>query len=161
MLRRPPEILITPGKPQSADRSPNSRLILSGVKTILDEVHAVLDSKRRSHLITAVDRLVLWRGIPAPCPLRYRPATGAGRRFVGGFTAHHNGTDWHYEQRPVTILKSTQQKQYKLTVETLPQVDDGGEKDALWQKLAALLAGVVRETAPLWCLAITAARWKK
>lgn len=62
MLRRPPEILIT--TPESLNlllSSKNNRLILSGVETvILDEIHAVLDSKRGTHLITAVDRL-------APC----------------------------------------------------------------------------------------------
>ncbi|NLM45180.1 MAG: DEAD/DEAH box helicase, partial [Firmicutes bacterium] len=60
MLRRPPEVLIT--TPESLNlilTSKNSRTMLTGVKTvILDEIHAVLGSKRSTHLITAVDRLV-------------------------------------------------------------------------------------------------------
>jgi ATP-dependent Lhr-like helicase len=64
MLRSPPEILIT--TPESLNlilSSPNGRLMLDGVATvILDEIHAVAGSKRGTHLVTAVDRLVRLSG---------------------------------------------------------------------------------------------------
>ncbi|MCP4346770.1 MAG: DEAD/DEAH box helicase, partial [Desulfobacterales bacterium] len=57
MLNRPPEILIT--TPESLNllvSSKNSRLMLTGIATvILDEIHAVVGTKRGTHLITAVD----------------------------------------------------------------------------------------------------------
>jgi ATP-dependent Lhr-like helicase len=60
MLRRPPEILIT--TPESLNlllSSPRARGALSGLRTvILDEIHAVASTKRGTHLITAVERLV-------------------------------------------------------------------------------------------------------
>lgn len=60
MLRRPPEILIT--TPESLNlllSSPRAREALTGLRTvILDEIHAVASSKRGTHLVTAVERLV-------------------------------------------------------------------------------------------------------
>ena len=60
MIRRPPEILIT--TPESLNlllSSKSGRSMLTGIATvILDEIHAVVDGKRGTHLITAVDRLV-------------------------------------------------------------------------------------------------------
>jgi superfamily II DNA/RNA helicase len=60
MQVHPPEILIT--TPESLNlilSSARARLMLGGVATvILDEIHAVADTKRGTHLITAVDRLV-------------------------------------------------------------------------------------------------------
>src|SRR6186997_875877 len=64
MLRRPPEILIT--TPESLNlllTSTAGREMLGAVSTvILDEVHAVAGTKRGTHLITAVDRLVRLAG---------------------------------------------------------------------------------------------------
>ena len=64
MLRRPPEILIT--TPESLNillSSRNGRGLLGGITTvIMDEIHAVVGTKRGTHLITAVDRLVLLSG---------------------------------------------------------------------------------------------------
>ncbi len=60
MLREPPEILIT--TPESLNillTSKSGAGLLEHLETvILDEIHAVAGSKRGTHLITAVDRLV-------------------------------------------------------------------------------------------------------
>jgi ATP-dependent Lhr-like helicase len=60
MLRKPPEILIT--TPESLNiliSSKNGRQMLTGIcSVILDEIHAVAGSKRGTHLMTAVERLV-------------------------------------------------------------------------------------------------------
>jgi len=59
MQRHPPEILIT--TPESLNlllSSVSGRGMLQGIRmVILDEIHAVLDSKRGTHLSTAVERL--------------------------------------------------------------------------------------------------------
>ena len=64
MLRRAPEILIT--TPESLNlmlSSKKARLILTTLTTvILDEIHAIADNKRGTHLISAVDRLVSLSG---------------------------------------------------------------------------------------------------
>ncbi|GBF33635.1 hypothetical protein DCCM_2741 [Desulfocucumis palustris] len=151
MLRRPPEILIT--TPESLNLllgSKNSRAILSGVETvILDEIHAILDSKRGTHLITAVDRLVPLAGefqrIALSATVRPRETVA---EFVGGFEAVQAGEDYRYLKRPVVILKSAVKKHYNLTVEAIER-DNGGEEetepDAVWQALAAALTRVIRE----------------
>lgn len=60
MLRHPPEILIT--TPESLNlmlSSKRARLVLTTIKcVILDEIHALASTKRGTHLITAVERLV-------------------------------------------------------------------------------------------------------
>ncbi|WP_347490266.1 DEAD/DEAH box helicase [Desulfoscipio sp. XC116] len=150
MLRRPPEILIT--TPESLNlllSSKNNRLILNGVETvILDEIHAVLDSKRGTHLITAVDRLVPLAGEFQRIALSatVRPLEPVAE-FVGGLRVRQAGEDYRYEKRPVVILQSIVKKQYNLTVDAIKQINDGaeGEQDALWQALAAALTKVIRE----------------
>lgn len=151
MLRRPPEILIT--TPESLNlllSSKNNRLILSGVETvILDEIHAVLDSKRGTHLITAVDRLVPLAGEFQRIALSatVRPLEPVAQ-FVGGLEAYQSGEDYRYQKRPVVILRSSAQKHYHLTVDAIEQNHDrveGVEPDALWQTLAAVLTKVIRE----------------
>ena len=88
MVRHPPEILIT--TPESLNLLLNSaggRLMLKRLSTvILDEIHAVLGSKRGVYLMTAVDRLV------PLCGEFQRVALSAtiksldlAARFTGGF----------------------------------------------------------------------------
>ena len=59
MARKPPEILVT--TPESLNlllSSPRSRGMLSGVRTvILDEIHAVAQTKRGAHLALTLERL--------------------------------------------------------------------------------------------------------
>src|SRR5574341_102999 len=64
MIRRPPELLITTPEPLNLLLTSRSgRSMLDGIATvILDEIHAVVGSKRGTHLITAVERLVLLSG---------------------------------------------------------------------------------------------------
>lgn len=148
MLRRPPEILIT--TPESLNlllSSKNNRLILGGVETvILDEIHAVLDSKRGTHLITAVDRLVPLAGEFQRIALSatVRPLEPVAV-FVGGLKVRLDGEDFRYQKRPVVILRSTVKKHYNLTVVAVEQNNDGVEQDAIWQTLAVALTKVIRD----------------
>src|SRR5205823_4758395 len=120
MLRRPPEILIT--TPESLNlllTSSAGREMLGGVATvILDEVHAVAGTKRGTHLITAVDRLVRLAGefqrVALSATVRPLPRIA---RFVGGYVRSGRGEAASFRARAVRILESTTEKRYEMTVE--------------------------------------------
>ena len=130
MLRRPPEILIT--TPESLNlllTSSAGREMLGGVSTvILDEVHAVAGTKRGTHLITAVDRLVRLSGefqrVALSATVRPLPRIA---RFVGGRVRHGHGETASYRPRPVTVLECASTKVYEMSVELpAPLPEDGG-----------------------------------
>lgn len=123
MARRPPEILIT--TPESLNillSSKSGRAGLTGIASvILDEIHAIAGTKRGTHLITAVERLVPLSGEFQRIALSatVRPVeTVAG--FVGGFIQHGSGAGCGYEARPVTIIRAGGGRQYRLSV-TFPE----------------------------------------
>jgi len=130
MLRRPPEILIT--TPESLNlliSSPRARENLRSLRTvILDEIHAIAADKRGTHLITAVDRLVLLSGefqrIALSATVKpvtriagwvggYRLLREQGAPTGGGETARAEPV---YRKREVAILQSTSCKQLELGV---------------------------------------------
>ncbi len=94
MLRRPPEILIT--TPESLNillSSRSGQAMLLGIATvILDEIHAVVGTKRGTHLITAVERLVRLSGEFQRIALSatVKPLSTVAE-FVGGF---HDAGRW-------------------------------------------------------------------
>ena len=125
MLRNPPEILIT--TPESLNlllSSPNSRLMLDGVATvILDEIHAVAGSKRGTHLVTAVDRLVRLAGDFQRVALSatVKPLSAIAD-LVGGFVMEPAaaGGEPVYRKRPVEVVHRPMTKVYELRVEYPP-----------------------------------------
>ncbi len=130
MLRHPPEVLIT--TPESLNlllSSPSGRGVLGGVATvILDEVHAVAGSKRGTHLITGVDRLVRLAGefqrVALSATVRPLPRIA---RFIGGWVRHGHGETAGFSPRPVTVLECASSKVYEMTVELpAPLPVDGG-----------------------------------
>ncbi|MCK4906112.1 MAG: DEAD/DEAH box helicase [Spirochaetes bacterium] len=109
MFRKPPEILIiTPESLNILLTSKNNRLMLTGIETvILDEIHSVAESKRGTHLITAVDRLILL------CGEFQRIALSATVRpllviadFIGGYSMAGSTSELVYKKRPVSIIES-------------------------------------------------------
>ncbi|MHB8844841.1 MAG: DEAD/DEAH box helicase [Nitrospirota bacterium] len=119
MVRKPPEILIT--TPESLNlllSSRSGRTLLTGVATvILDEIHAVVGSKRGTHLITAVDRLVPLSGEFQRIALSATVSPpGRVAEFVGGFRLLGKGADIRYEKRYITVIQSRQAKSYELKV---------------------------------------------
>jgi len=128
MLRNPPEILIT--TPESLNliiSSPNSRLMLDGVAAvILDEIHAVAGSKRGTHLVTAVDRLVRLSGEFQRIALSatVKPLSAVAD-LVGGFLLERPERSAHsqlaaepvYRKRQVQIVHCPMTKTYELRVE--------------------------------------------
>ena len=119
MLRIPPEILIT--TPESLNillTSPRGKSLFTGLRTvILDEVHAVAGSKRGTHLITAVDRLVELSGEFQRLALSatVKPLAEIAR-FVGGYRLGYEGGEAVYSPRTVAIVQSPQDKLYDLRV---------------------------------------------
>jgi len=123
MLRNPPEILIT--TPESLNlilSSPNSRLMLDGVATvILDEIHAVAASKRGTHLVTAVDRLVRLAGDFQRIALSatVKPLSAVAD-LVGGLVMEapsSAGAERVYRKRTVQIVHRPMTKVYELRIE--------------------------------------------
>ena len=124
MLRNPPEILIT--TPESLNlilSSPNSRLMLDGVAAvILDEIHAVAGSKRGTHLVTAVDRLVRLSGEFQRIALSatVKPLSVIAD-LVGGFTVAEPRSPANeepvYRKRQVQVVHCSMTKTYELRVE--------------------------------------------
>ena len=104
---------------------------------ILDEIHAVADSKRGTHLITAVERLVPLSGEFQRIALSatVRPLETVAE-FVGGFI-ELNGV---YRRRPVALIRGERSKRFSLTV-SAPEETDHGE--ALWPTLARRFGEII------------------
>jgi ATP-dependent Lhr-like helicase len=142
MLRHPPEILIT--TPESLNLILSSlggrNMIGNGIETvILDEIHAVLSSKRGTHLMTAVERLV------PLCGEFQRIALSATVRpmekvagFVGGYEVIRGSGDAAYRKRSVSLVQAVDAKQYEVRVCAPPGMDGVRDPDAWW-------GGLVRE----------------
>ncbi|MCU0580261.1 MAG: DEAD/DEAH box helicase, partial [Desulfobacterota bacterium] len=147
MQRRPPEILIT--TPESLNlllSSRSGRELLTGIATvILDEIHAVIGSKRGTHLITAVDRLVRLSGefqrLALSATVKPLPVVAA---FVGGSLLEGAGPDRHYEKRKVTIIESKDKKSYAIEVRFPPDVREQAAATSRWPVLAEAFREVIR-----------------
>jgi ATP-dependent helicase Lhr and Lhr-like helicase len=144
MARRPPEILIT--TPESLNillTSRRGRAMLSGLATvILDEVHAVLSSKRGVHLISAVERLVRLSGEFQRLALSatVRPLERVAE-WVGGYEVAGAGEDASYRRRPVAVVEAPGAKRYDLRVRFPGGGDDdpAATPDAVWAWLVGEL----------------------
>jgi ATP-dependent Lhr-like helicase len=155
ILRHPPEILIT--TPESLNlllTSPRGRPIFSGLETvILDEVHAVAGSKRGTHLITAVDRLVPVAGEFQRIALSatVRPADRMAS-FIGGYEMTGGAGDPVFTPRTMTVISAERTKSYEIEVcrpEVLipagPDADDpDGPPANLWEGLASEIHGRIK-----------------
>jgi len=146
MLRRPPEILIT--TPESLNillSSRGGRGLLGDLATvILDEIHAVIGTKRGTHLITAVDRLVRLSGEFQRIALSatVRPLKTVAE-FVGGFRAEGDPARPRYGRREVTIVRSQADKQYDVRVRLADPPAGRLEPGAIWDALAVELRGII------------------
>ncbi len=145
MLRHPPEILIT--TPESLNlllSSPRAQHVLSGLRTvILDEIHAVTATKRGTHLITAVDRLVRLSGEFQRVALSatVRPLDTVAE-FVGGLAMTGPAASPHYKARKLHIVADAQAKQYDVRVRTLHEDETAPPRKPafFWPQVAGVLA---------------------
>ncbi len=143
MARHPPEILVT--TPESLNllvSSASGRRMLSGcAQVILDEIHAVVGSKRGTHLITAVERLALLAGEVQRVALSATVhPVGAVAAFVGGSTHRGSGEHAVYTPRPVAVLQARDPRRLELELRTPDMsrpVPDGAEPSRIyWRRLA-------------------------
>ena len=148
MLRQPPEILIT--TPESLNlllSSQGGRGLLTSLRcVILDEIHAVVGSKRGVHLITAVERLVRLSGefqrISLSATVRPLDRVAA---FVGGFRRLPGRGGARYEPRPVAVLRSAASKRYDVSVRYPEAADAEGENqdDSIWPAMAEAFEEII------------------
>lgn len=119
ILKHPPEMLIT--TPESLNLMLSSRkareLFRSVKSVILDEMHSVLSTKRGSHLITAVDRLVLIAGNFQRIALSatVKPLDVA-KEFIGGYIRTNTLGGTEYRKREVSVVVSRDTKKFEVEV---------------------------------------------
>lgn len=147
--KSPPDILIT--TPESLNvllTSKGGRALFSDLSVvILDEIHAVANTKRGTHLMTAIERLVPLAGdfqrIALSATVRpiERVATWvAGHRVV-------QESPLVLEARPMATVQAPTDKKYELAVTGVPirrdgddasGSTDGEDPDTVWHNLANL-----------------------
>ena len=146
MLIDPPEILIT--TPESLNlllSSKNGRRMLTGVTfLILDEIHAVVSSKRGVHLITAVERLAALAGefqrIALSATVRPLETVAA---FVGGFRPEGDPRRPRYIPRPVRTVLSPSGKSYQLRVRFPGRPAQAAQQQDFWSPYVEEIGGII------------------
>jgi ATP-dependent Lhr-like helicase len=147
LLRQPPEILIT--TPESLNlllSSAGGRSTLTVVKTvILDEVHAILGSRRGTYLMTAVERLTRLSGEFQRIALSatVRPMETA-LRFVGGYRLGGPPSQPQYVPREVAAIVAEPVKDYALQVRQPETSVQLGDPQAFWVPYAGQIKTHVR-----------------
>ncbi|MCD4677972.1 MAG: DEAD/DEAH box helicase, partial [Desulfobacula sp.] len=147
MIRHPPQILIT--TPESLNLMLSSQsgkeMLYHLSAVILDEIHAVVGNKRGVHLITAVDRLVRLSGeflrISLSATIKEPEVVAA---FVGGYRIQGRGPDPRYIKRPVEIIQSNIQKEYKICVR-FPERKEDPADSSIWDSLAKEFKEIVEK----------------
>jgi ATP-dependent Lhr-like helicase len=116
MARSPADVLITTPESLYLLLTSRAREILTGVETvILDEIHALVASKRGAHLALSLERLEAMRARGLP-PLQRVGLSATQRpldevaRFLGGFEAGR--------PRPVTVVDAGARKELRLAVDS-------------------------------------------
>jgi ATP-dependent Lhr-like helicase len=145
MVRRPPEILIT--TPESMNLIISARgslpLVSSLAAVILDEVHAVIDSKRGVHLMSAVERLVRLSGefqrIALSATVRPLETVAA---FIGGYQRLDGE---RYQPRPVALVRSGAQKQYRLQVRYTERDADEFGRLSIWPAVVQECKAIIQQ----------------
>jgi ATP-dependent helicase Lhr and Lhr-like helicase len=138
ILKKPPEILIT--TPESLNLMINSKKAgntVSGIFTglqlvILDELHVLMPSKRGTHLITAVERLVPLSGEFQRIGLSatVKPL-GKAADYLGGYELEvHSGIPV-YKKRKVKLIESIVSKKYEISV-SFPEFAKSNLIDNSW-----------------------------
>ncbi|MFN8094423.1 MAG: DEAD/DEAH box helicase [Vicinamibacteria bacterium] len=115
MLRRPPDVLITTPESLFLILTSRARAILAGVETVIvDEIHAMVGTKRGAHLALSLERLAeLARRPPQRIGLSatQRPLEEVAR-FLGGGEGLRA-----WKPRPVTIVDAGAKKAFDLSVQ--------------------------------------------
>lgn len=147
MLRHPPEILIT--TPESLNLMLSSRkatrLFATVRAVILDEVHAVAETKRGAHLMTAIERLVPMAGEFQRVALSatVKPLDTM-RHFIGGYSMNMVDGEPHYRRRPVSLVRSQAPKKFELVVRAGGRACRASSApDPIWRTLASTCRAII------------------
>lgn len=140
-LRRPPEILIT--TPESLNillTSESGRGLLTDLETVIvDEIHAVVGSKRGVHLATAVERLAAagaeFQRIGLSATVRPLAVVA---EWLGGAVARPAGGATFHEPRDVRVVEAGDPKDYEISVRyPVASLEEGDrESDTFWEAIA-------------------------
>jgi len=139
MIRRPPEILITTPESLNLLLSSQSGLSMLGhIQTvILDEIHAILASRRGTFLMSAVERLVRlsdeFQRIALSATIAPLDRCAA---FVGGFILEGGRSQPRYRQRPVRIVNTPSNKIYELAIRRPPVPEGPRDPNTFWAAYA-------------------------
>ena len=120
MVRRPPDILITTPESLYLMLTSSAQTILRSVDTVIvDEIHALVASKRGAHLFLSLERLEELRrqdGLPPTqrvgLSATQRPLDEIAR-LLGGGEIHQEA----WRPRPVTVVDAGKKKRLDLTIE--------------------------------------------
>jgi ATP-dependent Lhr-like helicase len=147
MLRHHPEILITTPESLNIVLSSKSGLsLLTGIATvILDEVHAVVGTKRGTHLISAVDRMVRLTGEFQRLALSatVKPLETIAD-FVGGYVQKGGPASDQYEKRRVEIIRSADKKSYEIDVRFPRDAREGLVNASWWPVLVEAFRSIIK-----------------
>lgn len=139
MIRKPPEILIT--TPESLNLLLSSRHAaptLRQIKTvILDEIHALVPSKRGVFLMSAIERLALIAGEFQRLALSATVTPmEAVARFVGGYQTRGDLQSPDYHPRTVSTVRSRTRKAYELTTRFPDEAVQSAPAETVWTPVA-------------------------
>lgn len=167
LARRPPDILITTPESLYLMLTSQARAGLAQVEAVIvDEIHAVVGTKRGAHLSLSLERLEALRRAhdPAAPPLQriglsatQRPL-GEVATFLAGFEVdtqpHADGELPTTRARPVRVVDAGHTKVFELRVELPPEVDvtepaqvgsgSASTSPSIWPSLHARLLELVR-----------------
>ncbi|WP_434048342.1 MULTISPECIES: DEAD/DEAH box helicase [Sorangium] len=120
LARKPPDILITTPESLYLLLTANARDRLRNVETvIIDEIHALVATKRGAHLAVSLERLEALRQAPRPMQriglsATQRPLDEVARMLGGG---EIEGAGARFAPRPVTIVDASAPKALELRIE--------------------------------------------
>jgi ATP-dependent Lhr-like helicase len=127
LVRHPPDILITTPESLYLMLTSAARDTLVGVEAVIvDEIHALVPTKRGAHLSLTLERLTRRAAGPVQrigLSATQRPLDVVGR-FLGGFEPDPSGEPAAMRPRPVTLVDTGVRKQ--LEVEVVVPVEDMG-----------------------------------
>ena len=153
LARRPPDILITTPESLYLLLTSQAREVLGAIETlIVDEVHAVANTKRGAHLAVSLERLEHLRGARGAVAPMQRVGLSATQRpleevarFLGGGDA--SGAGW--TPRPVRIVKAPAHR--PLDVEIVVPVEDMGSLgDIIDEPVTGPAAGGTEVRRSIW-----------
>lgn len=164
ILRHPPDILITTPESLYLLVTSNARDFLPFVETVIvDEIHAMVASKRGAHLFVTLERLEELRAADRP-PLQriglsatQRPLEEVARLLGGGTISGGDGGPW--QPRPVEIVNASARKEFDLRVavpvEDLKELSEpqeipsgsaaGSGRRSIWPSMYPKLVEIIRD----------------